>query len=187
MSTKKIIIATLIIVALIALYLFMSRDSTSNPKDGDDMVSSEEEIITVINLDENEEYISYDGGESWENELEPSFYMNLEKGIYPVDTEDIYGQLYNNSSEQYISYGHEYFLYEWDDSEFKELDFPPTMAFPDEGLGVNPGENEELKFEIHRFDLEEGRYLLEKYIRIVDSFASEDAIEYILRSEFQLE
>lgn len=182
MSTKKIIIVVLIVLALVLIYVLMSRNSTTN-----DIVNSKEKIITVLNVDENEEYISYDGGISWEDDYVPSFYMNLEEGTYPANIEDIHGQLYNNSSHQYISYGHEYFLYRWVGSKFQQLDFPTSIAFPDEELGVDPGENGELIFEIHRFDLGEGRYLLEKEISIVDDFASEDRVLYIVRSEFHLE
>lgn len=188
MSRKTIVIIFILVVILILIAFLFNRNEVPEEKSNKpNNFDTDAEIITVVSVEQKDEYISYDGGTTWENNEEPSFYMNLEKGKYPIDTKNIIGHLYNNYSDRSVHHGYEYFLYKWSGIEFKQVEFPPDMAFPDEGLMVNPGDVKELNFEIYRFDLDEGRYLLEKKVRISEQDSPDDMEEYIITSEFYLE
>lgn len=185
MIKRKIVFVFILVVILILIYFLLNRNEIPDEEINDFYTG--EEIITVAGVDKKDEYTSYDGGETWDNDDIPSFYMNLENGKYPVDVENIIGHLYNNYSDWSVHHGYYYILYKWNGREFKQVEFPSDMGFPDIGLIINPGDTEELKFDIHRFNLDEGRYLLEKKIGISVRDSLSDMEEYIITSEFYLE
>lgn len=184
MFKNKIAVSLIVLLIIIVAYFMLSSDDNTGETHEFDI---ENKIITVTSVSGEDEYISYDSGQTWENDNEPSFYMNLEKGRYPVDVQEIRLTLFNNYSDHMVLYGHEYFLYEWKGGEFKQLDFPEDMAFPEEQLAVNLGDKEEIIVQIHRFELDRGKYRLEKHVRIEAVGLREDGEEYIIACEFFLD